>query len=123
MEKRRLIVLDDEPDFAAFVRMVAEGLGFDVTVLTDPLLFKDSFETVDPAIVVLDIIMPEMDGIEVVQWLLARQAPVSVLLVTAYNPRYAKMAEILSRDRGLTKVQTLEKPVSVAQLRAALAAA
>ena len=51
MEKRRLIVLDDEPDFAAFVRMVADGLGFDVTVLTDPLLFKDSFVTVKPAIV------------------------------------------------------------------------
>ena len=40
---KRLLFVDDEPDFADFVMRTAEGLGYDVTALSGPNLFKDDY--------------------------------------------------------------------------------
>jgi YesN/AraC family two-component response regulator len=68
---------------------------------------------------VLDIIMPDVDGIELVQWLGERNCQAKVIVVTGYNPLYSEAAGPLGEAQGLT-VTTLLKPVSLADLRVAL---
>ncbi len=117
---KRLLVVDDEPDFADYVKRTAEGIGYEVTALSDPNLFKDAYLTTDPHVVVLDMVMPDIEGIELVQWLAEQQCKARILVVTGYNPYYGKMALGLGEVRGLT-VETHQKPISLATLRKALA--
>lgn len=117
---KRLLVIDDEPAFGSFVKEVAEGLGYDVRVTAKADEFADSYETFDPTVIVLDVVMPEVDGIELVQWLAQEKCKAKIVIVTGYNPHYADAAKRLVSAGDLPSVMTLTKPVSLADLRAAL---
>ena len=119
VQLKRLLVVDDEPDFADFEIRTAEGIGYEVTALSDPNLFKDAYQKTDPDVVVLDLVMPDIEGIELVQWLAEQGCEALILVVTGYNPYYGKMALGLGGVRGL-KVETHQKPIYLATLREAL---
>ncbi len=120
MTDRRLLVVDDEPEFAEFVRKVAAASGFEVEVTSDAAAFKKVYDAFDPTVVVLDVVMPEVDGMELVQWLAGRKSTVRLIVVTGYNPKYSELARKLGEARGLRSVTNLAKPVALAELRAAL---
>ena len=117
---KSLLVLDDEPEFGSFVRKVGENVGFEVSVISDAREFRDAYEKVEPHKIVLDILMPGMDGIEVIRWLASIDNKASVVIVSGYAPRYGKAAEALADAQGHFLVTTLSKPVSVAELSSAL---
>ncbi|MBT4044587.1 MAG: response regulator [Rhodospirillaceae bacterium] len=116
---RRLLVVDDEPDFADFVKRTAEGIGYEALALSDPNRFKDAFAESQPDVIVLDMVMPDIEGIELIQWLAEQGCKAKILVVTGYNPYYGKMALGLGEVRGLI-VETHQKPISLATLRDAL---
>lgn len=120
MTGKRLLIVDDEPDFGEFVRKVAEDLGYEVTVTTEGRAFKKIYDKCDPTVVLLDMIMPETDGIELVTWLAKNHCTAKVIVATGYHPDYGLMAQKLGEDGGIDSVTLLTKPVSPAQLRAAL---
>jgi CheY-like chemotaxis protein len=121
MSERRLLVVDDEPDFAEFVSNAAGELGYKTQVCTQPKEFRRIYTEFMPTHIVLDVVMPEIDGIEIMQWLADQRSTAKVVVTTGYNPQYAKMAGLVGADRGLQAVKTLTKPVRLADLRAALA--
>jgi DNA-binding response OmpR family regulator len=116
----RLVVMDDEPEFVEFVRKVAVGLGFAVVAPGDADAFKAEIMKAEPHAVVLDIVMPEVDGIELVSWLGRIKCGAGIVIVTGYDPAYASAAERIAQGYGATRIMTLTKPVPLAQLRAAL---
>jgi CheY-like chemotaxis protein len=120
MHDKRLLVCDDEPAFARFVKNVAEDLGYEVRVTTEGHAFIETYESFEPTTIVLDMIMPGMDGNELVLWLAKRKCTARVIIITGYTPDYATHAKILAEFKGLGPVTTLHKPVDVSQLRAAL---
>ena len=121
MTNRRLLVVDDEPQFAAIVRKAAEEMGYEVSVATNAGAFKASYAAAPPDIVVLDIVMPDIDGIELTQWLVDNGCRSDLLLVTGHDRTYAKAARIIAEQRSAMRVRVLEKPVKLAHLRAAIA--
>jgi len=116
------MVCDDEPAICAFIEEVAKGLGYSVCQVTRPMDFNDAFLAQKPDIVVLDIVMPERDGIEIVLWLANQGYDGRVLLISGYDPQHAHNALLLAQCRGLDIVTTLRKPVPLRLLREALAA-
>lgn len=116
----RLLIIDDEADFRAYVRQVAEGAGYEVAEAGDPITFMKHYETHRPSVVIVDIILPNIDGIELVRWLAERGFGGKLAVVTGHNPRYARAAEAVGRAHGMT-VLVLTKPVAMADLRAAIA--
>ncbi len=121
MSENRVLVVDDEPEFGEIVRNVADGLGYAVKVTTSGAAFKEAYGPFRPTVVVLDVIMPEIDGVELVQWLADRDSTVRLIVVTGYAPSYAELTRKLGEAKGLRSVTTLTKPVRIARLRAALA--
>ncbi len=122
MSTRRLLVVDDEPDFADVVRRVGERKDFVVETVSDSRNFEKIYQRFDPSVIVLDIVMPDVDGIEIVCWLVANGNTSPVILITGYNPDFAKAAEILGSIKGRFPIASLAKPISLAELEAALEA-
>jgi CheY-like chemotaxis protein len=117
---RRLAVCDDEPDFRAYVRKVAESMGYEVREIADPAKCVDEVAAFRPDILVLDIVMPNVDGIEIVKDLNRASFSGRVLLASGYDPHYASSAAVLGQLNGLT-TEIVPKPVRLADLKAKLA--
>ncbi|MBU0769774.1 MAG: response regulator, partial [Proteobacteria bacterium] len=63
-EKKRILVVDDEPDFCAIVQGQLEKEGFAVELAYDGVRGLEKVQANPPDAIVLDVMMPEMDGYE-----------------------------------------------------------
>jgi DNA-binding response OmpR family regulator len=61
---RRILLVEDDPDLAAFMQAVLVADGFEVTLAADGRAGLDALEQRTYALVVLDLMMPGMDGVE-----------------------------------------------------------
>lgn len=117
---RRLIVCDDEADFRTYIRKVAEQQGYEVREVSDSELCVREVGDFSPDVVVLDIVMPKVDGTEIVQGLARAKYAGRVILTSGYNPHYASSAAILGEAQGI-RTQILPKPVMLKDLQSVLA--
>ena len=120
MKGKRLFVVDDEPRFRDFVVRVAKKLGFQVETATDGQEFMALCEVFTPHFAVIDVVMPGIDGVELVQWLAEKEIDLHLIIVTGFAPDYAALAKKLGEAKGLRSVTTLNKPVRMAALQDAL---
>jgi CheY-like chemotaxis protein len=120
MQAGRLLICDDEPAFGRFVQNVAENLGYEVCVTTDGRAFIEAYKSFKPTMIILDMIMPGMDGNEIVLWLAKQKCTARLIIITGYTPDYAAHAKVLAEYKGLRPVTTLHKPVEASRLRAVL---
>ena len=120
---KRLLVVDDEPDIGEYIRVVAEAMGFDVEVTTSVWDFLDSYDKQEPSLICVDVVMPEMDGLELLKTLNERNCTAPILVISGYNKLYLHSAENLGEAFGLPYVKSMTKPLELATLRSALAEA
>lgn len=120
MAKPRLLVVDDEPDMADIVALVAERLGYEVAVAADAADFKEKCASLRPDCVVVDIVMPDVDGLELIDWLAGNHCEAGVVFVTGYAELYGRSAHLLADARQLKLLATLAKPLDLDVLRAVL---
>ncbi len=62
MGKRKVLIVDDEPDIVRLVQFTLERRGFEVIVATDGLSAIELAETEKPDVILLDAVMPVMNG-------------------------------------------------------------
>jgi CheY-like chemotaxis protein len=117
----KLLVVDDQAAIGAFIQEVAEPLGYAVTVTTDPTSALALVHDLQPASIILDIVMPEMDGLEILRRLGAMGCTARILIVTGFSAEYLRSASRLSEPFGLQHVTTMSKPFRLAALRQYLA--
>ncbi len=63
----KILILDDDPQVLLSLKISLQPWGFELTTLNDPQHFWDVLEDVEPDLLVLDIEMPEINGIELCQ--------------------------------------------------------
>ncbi len=118
----QLLVLDDSRDVAELIGELAESAGFAVTVTTDVQTFNTALERQPPSVIVLDLQMPDTDGVEVLRQLSASSCSARILLVTGMDRQTALSAERFGRQMGLQMVRTVQKPFAPEALIATLSA-
>jgi DNA-binding response OmpR family regulator len=103
MRPQRVLVVDDEVAIRDIVRRYLEADGFDVAEATDGQDALTRFTSVGPDLVVLDLMMPGMDGLEVLRSLRAT-SDVYVILLTAKADEVDKLVGLsVGADDYLTK--------------------
>jgi DNA-binding response OmpR family regulator len=120
MGKPRLLVIDDEPALAQFVAEVASECGFDPILTRDDEAFRASVRSEDPEMVVLDLGMPGMDGVELLRFLAEQGSNAPVLIISGFDRRVLESAFRLGEALGLTMIGPLEKPVRFQELERVL---
>ncbi|MBM3482566.1 MAG: response regulator [Alphaproteobacteria bacterium] len=120
--KKRLLVVDDERGFREYIRDAAGGLGYEVEMATNGLEAREIYKRFQPDVILLDVVMPEADGVEFTRWLALQQTKARIILVTGYNPHYADSTGKLATALGIPGITYLTKPLRLATLSAALAA-
>ncbi len=85
--KGRVLVVDDDPALLAIVRSLLEPWGLKVTTLANPQQFWETLEACSPDLLILDIEMPEIGGIELCQIVRndARWNSLPILFLTAHT--------------------------------------
>ncbi len=120
MSEIRILAVDDDKVFRDFLAAVLGKTDHRWVITSDVGEFKHAYNELDPTVVLLDMVMPETDGFDLMRWLMEQGYTSKLVLITGYSPRYAEMAKTLGSDRGLADVINLQKPVRLARLRAAL---
>lgn len=113
-------MVDDEPAICEFVTRAASSVGYEVRATTKAADFMQAFQEFHPTHIILDVLMPDMDGIELIQWLANAGCQAKIAVITGGNWDYANAAKKLGTVRGLPSITALRKPVSLADLRAVL---
>ena len=113
----RVLVLDDEPFMLKLLGHMLAGLGFtSVTTFDNGAAALDCFKTsiTPPNLILLDLQMPEMDGIEFVRKLVEHNYTGNLILVSGEDERVLQMAEKLIQAHRISVVGHLNKPVLLA---------
>ena len=116
MRLPRLLLIDDEPALAAFVAKAADLCGFDPVIADQDQQFRDSFLERRPQMVVLDLGMPGMDGIQLLRFMADEGFKDPVLIISGFDRRVLESAYRLGEALGLQMVGPLEKPARLEEL-------
>ena len=127
MEKKqdfKLLVLDDEPFMLKLLEKMLKDLGYpNVSVCQDGNKALEQVADPDrnPDLILLDLNMPEMDGIEFVRKLATQGFKGGLVLVSGEDSRILRTVEKLIRAHNISVIGRLKKPVESASLAAMLA--
>ena len=116
MERPRLLIVDDEPALAEFVANVAAECGFLPVLTGDDRQFRESYRRDPPNVVVLDLGMPGMDGVELLRFLAEEDNRAPVLIFSGFDRRVLESAFRLGEALGLQMLGPIEKPVRADEL-------
>ncbi|HSG67011.1 MAG TPA: response regulator, partial [Gammaproteobacteria bacterium] len=108
--KPRLVALDDENEIVEVVAALAKQAGFDALATTSPDTFREAVELREPEVIVLDLQMPKVDGIEILRGLADQKTDAGIILVTGVDRRTLDAAEYYASSKGLKVLTTLQKP-------------
>ncbi len=120
MALNRLLIIDDDPDVRALFRIFAETFGYAVTEGGNGTESLIEYDRVIPSVIILDLSMPEQDGVQILRELATRGCATPIILASGHNERVLSATQRLGSELGLNMAMTLTKPVSENALRAAL---
>ena len=120
MTKPKILVVDDEPLMTNMISEVGELGGFDVIETNSAKEFQSAWQVHDPTVVIMDIIMPDMDGVELLKWLSEDKCLTPIILMSGYDKNYLESASTVGTKKGNTIIGTLTIPFQLAELEALL---
>lgn len=102
---KKVLVVDDEPDTLELVKLVLESGGFEAILANNGKEALAQIATVRPDLVLLDIMMPDMDGWDVFRKMKERDPDIPIAILTAKAQNIDKLLglHVLKADDYITK--------------------
>jgi two-component system, OmpR family, alkaline phosphatase synthesis response regulator PhoP len=114
----RVLIIEDDPPLCLAMTKALQAVGFDVAVARTGLAGLEAALADPPDVVLLDVMLPQMNGYEVLEQLRARDPDLPIVMITAKG-------EELDKVRGLRlgADEYVVKPIGIAELQARVGAA
>ena len=107
-----ILVVDDEPDICSLIKEILEDEGFQVTVAENGAQARTAIARTKPVLVLLDIWMPDIDGITLLkEWNASHDFVTPVVMMSGHGT-----VETAVEATRLGAYDFLEKPLSMAKL-------
>jgi DNA-binding NtrC family response regulator len=111
----RILVVDDDKAILDYMQTLLEADGYHVKLLNDPTQVENEVRDGDYHVLVLDLMMPKLDGIEVLRRVRKIDTDIGVIIFTGF-PHYESAAAAMD----LRAVGYLKKPINVDEFRKVL---
>ena len=112
MAKRKILIVDDEPDFLEVMRTRLEANDYEVTTATNGEEALNYVKNSKPDAVLLDILMPGIDGLEILRRIRKMDESLPVYIITAFSTdERFKEANKLGASGFIVKTDDLAKQV------------
>jgi CheY-like chemotaxis protein len=116
-KKRKILVVDDEPDNASVFTMSLEDGGFEVDTFTDPLQALSTFKTGKKYdLLILDIKMPNMNGFDLYNAIRKVDNKVKACFLTAFGEGYTEEFERRFPSSLFSDISFIRKPIRMEDL-------
>ena len=96
-ERILLLAVDDETDFLELIEQIGHGVGCDVITADTAAAFREQLSRRQPALILLDLQMPGMDGIEALRYLARQKLTAGILLASGMDQRVLASARTARR--------------------------
>ncbi|MBF0220551.1 MAG: EAL domain-containing response regulator [Gammaproteobacteria bacterium] len=117
----KITIIDDDPELTSLLASVVEEMGYSCEVYNSARVFLTR-HTGDTDIILLDLMMPDIDGIEVMRKLAEQQCDSAIILMSGYDTGVLHSASELAAQHRLQVVATLSKPIMIAAFEQLIAA-
>lgn len=107
---KKLLIIDDQAGITKVVGLIAEQLGMEFKALNSSMAATETFISYRPDVLVLDMIMPEKDGIDVLNEILLTGIPARIVLTSGFSDAYLRLAEGVAKFHDTDSVSILKKP-------------
>jgi len=119
----RLLILDDDPAVGNTIKSMAALSGFDSRAEVNSESFFRVLDEWSPTHIALDLVMPDMDGVQVLLELAKRRCEARIIITSGMGSRVLGAARRSGHEHGLNIVGVLSKPFMASSFRELLLAA
>jgi len=112
----RILIVDDDKAICDYMQTLLEKDGFTVKAVSDSTLVEDEVRQGDYHVLILDLMMPKLDGIEVLKRVRSIDTDIAVIIFTAHPNLDTAVASM-----KLDAVDYIKKPFNVDEFREVLA--
>jgi EAL domain-containing protein (putative c-di-GMP-specific phosphodiesterase class I)/FixJ family two-component response regulator len=112
MANRRILILDDDAAVGQTIQWIAESLSFEAEFVTRPEEFFLRLEQKIPDIITIDLVMPELDGVEIMRLLAERKTRAKIIISSGMGSRVLEAAQRSALEHGLSILGVISKPIS-----------
>jgi DNA-binding NtrC family response regulator len=112
----RILIIDDDRAICDYMQTLLERDGYQVRTLSDPTNVTSELKKSDYHLVILDLMMPKRDGIEVLREIRKHDKDIAVVIFTGYPNLDTAVASM-----KLDAVDYIKKPFNVDEFRAVIA--
>jgi DNA-binding response OmpR family regulator len=113
----RILIVDDDEDICAYMQTMLVAAGYGVHTLADPTLAVDEIRAKDYHVLIIDLMMPKMDGIELIKRIRKVDSDVAIVVFTGY-PSVETAIDALK----LNVSDYVKKPFDITDFREKIAA-
>jgi EAL domain-containing protein (putative c-di-GMP-specific phosphodiesterase class I) len=111
-----MLIIDDEEDICDLIAEVGTRRGLEVKTLSNPENVAATLAVFKPDFIMLDLMMPNTDGVELLRLLAEHVKDVKLCLISGSDSRVLNSARRLGSAHGLNVIGALEKPLNMAVL-------
>ena len=110
MDSKKLLIIDDHTGVTSVIRTTAGQMGFTCETVNQPERAVATFLSFKPDLVILDMMMPETDGIDVLNAIMLTDIPAKFILTSGYGDEFLRMGEQIVKRHRQEAVSVLKKP-------------
>jgi len=112
-----LLIVQDDHAFASATAKIAEELGYETLTIHSSTDFYQAYSLIRPAVIVMELLMQEVDGIEMVRWLIKQNNRAAVIMTVKSKPLLAEAAVALVKHANLFNITVLHQPLNSDDIR------
>ena len=116
MTKPVLLIVDDEPEMREFVSFAGEVRGYEVVCMSSGKEIQEAYLLMSPSLILMDVAIPDIDAIGLLEWLGAAGNRVPILLMSGHGDYMLNWAKTVGTDLGMSIIDTLSKPIALEDL-------